>query len=41
MGSIVGLGVGDAPLKKFENQFEPEVPPPAHPARKISASEKT
>ena len=40
VGSIVGLGVGDAPPKTFENQLEPDVPA-AHPARKISDSERT
>jgi hypothetical protein len=38
--SMVGLGVGDAPPKTFVNQLVPDVPP-AHPARKISESERT
>jgi hypothetical protein len=37
---MLSVGVGDAPLKKSENQLVPEVPP-AHPARKIRDSEKT
>jgi hypothetical protein len=38
-GATAGPGVGDAPLKKSENQL-PDVPP-AHPLIKISDSERT
>jgi hypothetical protein len=42
IGSMLSVGVGDAPLKKSENQFVPEVPPaPVHPARQISDNERT
>jgi hypothetical protein len=42
IGSVLSVGVGDAPLKKSENQFVPEVPPaPVHPARQISDNERT